>query len=114
MIISNGGTLQIAGAISSLGTFDATDGTIEMNGSVTEKPFSGDVFDKKTIKNLIVSNTILQGFPFRMLQNDTEYFGEFDIWEFGQPISTGDNLTLLSNQTTTANVGIVGPGNSIR
>ena len=49
-----GKSLQISGAISNSGTFDVTNGTIEMNGTAAQS-IAGSMFTNKVIKNLIVS-----------------------------------------------------------
>ncbi len=113
LIVSNGGILGIAGALSNSGTFDATDGTIEMNGLVAQS-ISGEMFSKRTIKNLVVSNTSPTGLSISSAANDTLNIAEtLSFGDDSSKLNTGDNLTLLSNNVKTASVGIVGPGNSI-
>ena len=49
-------TLQIAGTITNSGTFDAANGTIEMNGS-SEQTIPANTFVSNSVNNLIVSNS---------------------------------------------------------
>jgi len=51
-----GNTLQIAGTITSTGTFDAAAGTIEMKGTVSQTIPAG-LFSGNNVMNLIISNT---------------------------------------------------------
>lgn len=54
-LIIDGNTLQISGSITNNGTFDASNGTIELNGIAPQTIGSG-IFTGNTIKNLIVNN----------------------------------------------------------
>ena len=64
IVIENGATLTVAGTtlkisgdINNSGTFDASAGTIEMNG-ITAQTIAANTFLNNTINNLIVSNNI--------------------------------------------------------
>jgi hypothetical protein len=100
----NNGTIRIAGTImNKWGTFNATGGTIELNGSVTQA-ISGSVFASRTIKNLTISNAA-------GVNNSTDAGDTLKIsalMKFGNvntTFNTGDNLTLLSNAAGTAAIG---------
>src|SRR6185312_8198699 len=68
LTVSSGGRLQIGKAITNSGTFDAINGTIEMNSSAAQT-ISGDMFEKRTIKNLIVSNISSTGLSISSIPN---------------------------------------------
>ncbi len=113
LIISNVGTLQIGEAIANSGTLDATDGTIEMKSSDAQF-ISGDMFEKRGIRNLIVSNTSSSGLSVSSIPNDTlKITGTLSFGDPNGTLNTGGNLTLVSTNGATANVGKAGTGNSI-
>ncbi len=107
-----GQTLQISGNITSSGIINAVNGSVEFNGSSAQS-VSGSLFSGRTIKNLIVSNAGT-GLSVSSAANDTlKISGTLSFGIVSSALSTGDNITLLSSYTNTANVDIVGPGNSI-
>lgn len=104
-------TLQIAGTITNNGIFDATDGTIEMNG-VSAQSIAGSMFFNKTIQNLIVSNPA--GLSVSATAGDTlKISGGLTFGNSSATLNTGDNIDLLSTQSQTAYLGVVGSGNTI-
>ncbi len=107
------GTVKVAGNITNnKGLFDVTNGTLEMNGN-TAQTIAGSIFEQKTLKNLVVSNSG-PGLTVSSAANDTLKISS--TLTFGTPTSklfTGDNINLVSNMSTTANVGVVKPGNII-
>ncbi|MGN6298835.1 MAG: T9SS type A sorting domain-containing protein [Ginsengibacter sp.] len=106
------GTLRIAGSVYNSGTFDATSGTIEMNGSSAQS-ISGSMFVNKTIQNLIVSNTG-SGLSVSSVSNDTlKITGAITFGSATATFNMGDNITLVSNSLGTARVGAVGAANAI-
>jgi hypothetical protein len=108
----NGGNLQITGAINNSGMLDASNGTIEMKGTGAQS-IAGSMFNMRTIKNLIVSNTG-SGLSVSSTTNDTlKITGTLSFGNSNSILNTGDNITLVSNSAGTANVGIVGAGNAI-
>lgn len=108
----NGAKLQISGAINNSGTFNATFGTLEMNGS-TAQSISGSMFQDKTIQNLIVSNTG-SGLSVSSTANDTlKITGALTFGTPTSALNTGDNITLVSNISGTAMIGKVATGNTI-
>jgi hypothetical protein len=111
-VIVSGGTLQIFGSINNSGTFDATNGTIEMKGA-SAQTIAGSMFYNNAIDNLIVSNTG-SGLSVSSTANDTlKITGSLSFRNGSSVLNTGDNLTLVSNGAGTASVGMVGSGNSI-
>ena len=113
LTVSGGGKLQIGKAITNSGTFDATGGTIEMSSSDAQI-ISGDMFEKRTIKNLIVCNSSSSGLSISSASNDTlKITGTLSFGNANAKLNTGDNLTLVSTDGATAKVGKAGPGNSI-
>ncbi|MBS1742969.1 MAG: T9SS type A sorting domain-containing protein [Bacteroidetes bacterium] len=89
------GTLKVAGAVSSVGGIDATNGTVEFNGSSYQSITSG-TFSGNTIKNLTVNNNL-------GLEDITIVTGTVTVGN-GKTFSTSDNLVLKSDANGTANV----------
>ncbi len=111
--VANGGILKIGGNIYNSGKFDATKGSIEMNGAAPQT-ISGSIFYQKSIWNLIVSNSSGSGLTISSASSDTlKILGTLSFGNAAAKLNTGDNLTLVSNATGTARVDVVGPGNSI-
>ncbi len=107
------GTIKVAGAILNSGSLDVTGGSIEMNGP-SAQTIAGSMFLNKMIKNLIVSNTSASGLSVSPTANDTlKISGTLSFGAASSKLYTGNNLTLVSNKLGTANVGVVGFGNSI-
>lgn len=110
-VIKNG-ILKIAGNIYNSGKLDASNGTIEMNGSDAQS-IAGSLFINKTIRNLIVNN-MGSGLSVSSTANDTlKITGLLSFGNASAVLNTGDNLTLVSNSSGTAAVGILGGINSI-
>jgi len=107
------GTIKVAGAILNSGSMDLTAGTLEMNGS-SAQTIAGSMFQNKLIKNLVVSNTSVSGLSVSSTANDTlKISGALSFGVANSKLNTGNNITLVSNNAGTANVGILGTGNSI-
>jgi hypothetical protein len=105
------GTLQVAGTITNNGTIDATNGTIEMNGS-SAQTIAGSMFYNTTIKNLIASNPA--GLSVSSTAGDTlKISGGLTFGNSSATLNTGDNIDFLSTSTGTAYLGVVGSGNTI-
>ncbi|MEZ5082325.1 MAG: T9SS type A sorting domain-containing protein [Bacteroidales bacterium] len=97
-----GNTLQIAGTITNNGTFDATLGTIELNGS-SEQVIEAGLFVSNSIEGLTVNNAggvTLQG-TLSITGVLTAAIGDF---------STGGFLTLASSSAQTALIDGSGTG----
>lgn len=108
-LVVNGGTLRVQGGITNNGTLDATNGTIEFNGT-TNQSISGSVFKNRTINKLIISNN--SGLNVSNSAGDT--LNITGIIKFGNPnakLNTGDNITLVSNLDHTASLGAMYPTN---
>ena len=100
------GILQISGNASSTGTFDASNGTVEFNGSAPQTISSGLFYNNK-IKNLTISNNVT-------LADTDSITGTLTISE-GKTFSTNDNLVLKSDANGTANIApltVDGSGNA--
>ena len=87
--------LKIQGTIINAGTFDVTNGTIEMNGS-SDQILPANVFFNNTIKNLIISNNV-------SLEGTDTLSGTLNIGA-GKTFTTNDHLNLKSNETGTARI----------
>jgi hypothetical protein len=97
-----GNTIQISGTIINNGTFNAADGTVEMNGSLAQN-IGANVFATNSIKDLIINNTAdvtLQG-PLNITGIVTLQNGN---------LISGGNLTLISNVAQTALIDGAGAG----
>ena len=106
------GILKIAGNIYNSGKFDATNGTIEMNGADAQT-IAGSMFTNKTIENLVVNN-LGSGLSVSSTTNDTlKITGLLSFANASAVLNTGDNITLVSNSAGTAAVGVLGGVNSI-
>jgi uncharacterized repeat protein (TIGR01451 family) len=107
------GILKIFGDITNYGIFDATNGTIELQGTASQN-IAGSMFYNKTIKNLIVGNTSSSGLSVSNTLNDTlNILGTLSFGNVNAKLNTGDNITLKSTASGTAAIGIAGAGNSI-
>lgn len=98
-------TLQIAGAISNVGTFDATAGTIEMIGSAAQT-VGGNAFEPDTLLNLIINN-----------ENGVTLDGPLNVTGVVSPLNGNLNsdghLTLISTENQTALIDGEGAGNVV-
>ena len=108
--VNGTGKMQIGGTISNDGTFDLTDGTLELNGTGATQNIEGNLFKSNTIKNLVVSNNV----TVANASNDTlNILGKLSFGKATAELKTGDNLTLKSSATATANVGKLSTGDVI-
>jgi hypothetical protein len=101
-LIVSGNTIRISGSISNSGIFDATAGTIEMNGSSAQQIPDG-TFTGNTIRNLVINNA--SGVT---LQGPLNVTGSV-LPESGNLTSDG-NLTLVSTAAGTAYIDGSGSG----
>ncbi len=93
---------KIGGIITNDGVLDATEGTIEFNGTSAQS-FSGSYFLNKTIKNLTLTNAA--GISLNAVPNDTlNITGTMSFASSNVVFNTNDNLTLKSSITGTANI----------
>mgnify|MGYP006282858859 CR=1 FL=1 len=97
-----GNTIRISGSLVNNGTFDASDGTVEMNGSAAQLINSG-TFLSNTIKDLIIDNP-----------SGVTLAGELNLTGILSPVNgtlqSGGNLTLISTASATALVDGSGSG----
>jgi len=89
-------TLHVKGAIISSGTFDMSNGTLEMNGTVAQVLASG-LFTGNTISNLILSNNTTLSGPLS-IAGTLSFSGSNDT------LTTGGYLTLKSTASGTARI----------
>jgi hypothetical protein len=98
----SGNTLQIAGAISNSGVFDATGGSIEMKGVVSQVIHPA-TFLNNTVRDLIISN--IQGVSLT---------GELNVRGYVKAavgnLAADGYLTLISSETQTALIDGSGSG----
>ena len=90
-------TIKIAGSISNSGTFDVTNGTVEMNG-LSSQTIPANAFFTNKIQNLIISNDVTLAGQDSL--TGILSFGALDSKTF----STGGFLTLKSSAAGTASV----------
>ena len=96
-----GGIIQIPGAITNSGTFDARAGTIEFNG-LSPQSISGSIFVKNIINNLKISNAAKN---LTLTGSSTDTLNVTGSVSFGvntATLVTNDHLTLKSTATNTA------------
>ncbi len=99
-VILDGSTLKVAGTIINNGTFDARNGTLELNGTVSQS-ISGSLFLKRTVNNLTISNPA--GVQLTSTKNDTlNITGLVSFGTSNAEFKTNDNLTLKSFYSGTA------------
>ncbi|HEY5371477.1 MAG TPA: hypothetical protein VIJ75_21035 [Hanamia sp.] len=96
-----GGTLQIFGSIINAGTFDASNGSIEMHGTSSQTIPAG-AFTNNNVKNLIISNSSAAGVT---LAGNVDVYQSLTYSTGGTTLNTGGYLTLKSTATETAWVG---------
>ena len=98
----SGNTLQIAGVVTNSGSFDASSGTIEMQGSIAQE-IENNLFETNTIENLTINNAAgvtLQG-PLNVTGIVSATIGD---------LVTSGNLTLVSSTVQTALIDGSGTG----
>ncbi|MFI5422997.1 MAG: hypothetical protein ACHQWH_03545, partial [Nitrososphaerales archaeon] len=106
-------TMQIGGTINNAGNFDASNGTLEFNGS-TPQTFSGSIFNNNKVQNLIVSNNSLTIVNDPNHVNDTlKISGVVSFGTGTAQLNTGNNLTLQSTKNNTASIGTLGANNAV-
>ena len=106
--INTGGTLQIAGTISNSGTFNASNGTIEMSGTSAQTIPAGSLYNN-ALMNLIINNTSGSGVT---LSGALDIYGAVTYSGTGKVLNTNDNLTFKSSASGTAWLGSM-TGNTI-
>ncbi len=96
--ITGVGKLAVYGAISTSGTFNALDGTIEMAGSAPQT-IPAAAFQNNDIKNLVINNASVT------LAGALDLFGKLSFTGSNRTFATAGFLTLKSTATGTASVG---------
>ena len=107
LIVENA-TLQISGTINNSGIFNASNGTIEMNGAAAQT-IPANAFQNNAINNLIVSNSSSGGVT---LGGAMDVYGSLTYSGTGMKLTTNDALTLKSTALNTAWIGDM-TGNTI-
>lgn len=113
--IGSGRVLYIKNSIiKTSGLYDGSNGTLNMSGTVAQT-LSGGIFSNKKLKNLIISNTAT-GTVLTVgstTADSLKLTGQLSFGAVsGKTFNTGDNITLVSTSTVTANVGDL-TGNTI-
>lgn len=102
--------LTLSGSITSTNAINASNGIIELNGTSTQN-IDGNMFVNKRVSTLINSNTsgvnVTTGDS--LLITSSIRFGNVS----NSVINTNDRVTLLSRDTSTARIDVIGSGNSI-
>jgi hypothetical protein len=96
------GIMEVYGNITTTGTFNAKEGTIEMTGAGAQT-IAANSFQNNNLRNLIINNNIGLTGALNVL-NKISFKGNNRIF------TTNDNLTLKSSDTLTASVGDVTNG----
>ncbi len=110
LTINGTGVFQIGGKISNTGTFDVSDGTVELNGTVAQA-IPANTFQTNSIKNLIISNT--DNVTGVTLGGSTDIYSSLTFGAGGKKLTTGDFLTFKSTATQTAWLGQMSGSNTI-
>jgi hypothetical protein len=58
LTVNSTGILQIAGTITNNGTFDVSNGTLELNGTGGTQTIAGSMLHNSRLKNLTISNNV--------------------------------------------------------
>lgn len=105
LVTVSGGTLKIAGTLSSTNGINSTAGTIEMIGAVAQT-ISGNNFVSNTVANLTTTNAA--GISLNSAGGMLKISGAVSFGNVNNSIiTTNDNLTLLSTATATARIADV-------
>ena len=99
--VSGTGILQIAGTITNNGTFDVSNGTIELNGT-SPQTIGANTFMNNAIKDLVISNSAGAGVT---LNGALDVYHSLTYSAAGTQFATNGNLTLKSTATGTAWLG---------
>ena len=111
MQVAGSGILGIAGSINNNGIFDVKQGSLNFNGAAAQT-LSGSKLKDKTIKNLIVSNSA--GLNISNAAGDTlNVTGMLSFGNATAKLNSGNNITLKSDYSGTASVGVVANTNVI-
>ncbi len=94
-------TLKVSGIIDNTGTFIASNGSLEMNGTVAQTIPAG-ALQTNALKNLIVSNSSIQGVT---IGGPLDVYRSLTYTGTGRKLNTGGFLTLKSTATETAWIG---------
>ena len=112
MTIDSGATLtitgialKIGGQINNSGTFDASKGTIEMNGTLPQS-IAANTFANNNLLNLIVSNKVT-------LLGQQNITGALSFGSSNNSLFTGDSLTLKSTDVGTARLADITNGGTL-
>ena len=100
-ITISGNTMQLAGTIINKGTFDASNGSIELNGSIPQI-ITPATFKNNALSNLIISNTNSAGVT---LNGDIDIYRSVTFGISTGKLNTGGYLTLKSTVLETAWIG---------
>ena len=107
-LIIDSATVQIRGTITNLGSFDASAGSVEMNGTAAQI-IPAHAFMNNSLLNLIISNTSAAGLS---LGGSLDIYNSLSFSGIGKKLLTNDNLTFKSTATNTAWLGDM-TGNTI-
>ena len=107
-LIIDSSTIQIGGTITSAGSFYASNGTIEENGSVAQT-IPANALVNNALLNLIISNTNAGGVS---LVGPLDVYGSVTYSGTGMTLATNDYLTFKSTAINTAWLGDM-TGNTI-
>ena len=99
----SGGKLQISGVLTNAGSFDASGGTIELNGTLAQT-INRNTFVNNNIQNLIISNNV-------NLNGQQNLTGTLSFGNSNVKLTTGDSLILKSTSGGTARVADITTAN---
>jgi hypothetical protein len=100
--------IQVADTITNQGILNAVQGTVELNG-IAKQSIAGSMFFDHTIHQLIISNTSVEGVVVSAVPGDTLKISRKLSFGYDHAVlTTGNQITLLSSDTATAALGIIG------
>jgi hypothetical protein len=107
VIVSGTGIFNLYGAISNAGSFNLTDGTLNITGT-SPQTLAGTSITSARVKNLIIGNNV-------SLSSEVKIAGLLSFGTTGRTLTTNDNLTILSTSTAVDGTASVGntTGNTI-
>lgn len=94
-------TFEIAGTITNSGSFDASNGTIHLNGTVAQNVPAG-AFLNNNVNHLLLGNSSASGVT---LDGELNILGSVNFSQTGTKLQTNGYLTLRSTEANTAWVG---------
>ena len=111
LTVSGTGILQVAGKMGNSGTFNMSDGTIELNSTTEAQVIEANTFQSNSLKHLVISNT--DNVTGVTLGGTLDVYGSVTFGAAGRKLTTGGYLSFKSTSTGTAWLGPLTGSNTI-